>query len=236
MSELRDRVLRNGYLVADAGMTWDDFLLASEDFGPVLFREDVRLYRSKRGVHQPAGLGFHTDYPGARFVGWWCVWQDEQGGVLDLVDGRLAASRVSAASASRLRDTNIVGFGRDPLPSVHWPLLFHTPPDATQYINYNPFGVPASPHHDTTSALLEFRLALREQFNETGVSIRLQPRQALWIDNWRMLHGRAALTADSGRFLKRLWLDDLRAPRPWERLLGVEAGAGPAPTEPHQVQ
>jgi alpha-ketoglutarate-dependent taurine dioxygenase len=159
-------------------------------------------------LHQPKALEFHTDYPGARFVGWWGVAQDEDGGARDLVDGLTAVQRLSAESAACLRRTPITSYGRDRLPRVQWPLLFRRGPGLDPGINYNPFGWPERTSVEATHALLEFRLALREQFARAPLSVRLLPGQSLWIDNWRMLHGRGAIDPHATRHLKRIWIQD----------------------------
>lgn len=211
MDAVIDELRTKGYAVAEHEMSWEEFLGRSAALGDVLLKEDVRLHKTERALHRADALEFHTDYPGARFVAWWCLWQDADGGALELVDGCAASSLLTPESASILKRTPIKAFGRDAMPSVDWSLLFRPEHAERDYINYNPFGVPEAPSHDVTHALLEFRLRVRQEFERTGASIMLRPRQALWIDNWRILHGRKTLRSDSERFLKRLWLTDRSA-------------------------
>src|SRR5262249_6204277 len=75
--------------------------------------------------------------------------------------------------------------------------------DTTWRVNYAPWLVPATLDDEQRDALNAFQGAL---IAGTLTKLRLAENQCLFIDNWRVLHGRASVDAESPRLLKRAWL------------------------------
>jgi len=182
----------------------EDFLRACREVGQILSIDDVALVDgSRRHVSSPYSIPFHTDGPAADVVAWFCIRQDEDDGESLLMDAIPALRSLGPEVRGQLGSVNIPYFDHSTpgRPSGYCAVL-RGDGERNWRINYAPWLLP-----DMTDAQKEaiavFDAALAKLVPSR---IRLEPNQSIFIDNWRVLHARGILKADSQRHLKRVWL------------------------------
>lgn len=181
-----------------------DFVALAGALGTIVDDTPVRVVPGKRTyLARPDPIPFHTDHPIADLVAWRCEAQDARCGASLIVDGRTVVGELDGnvcADLERLLLPAMVRLGDDPLPT---PILSGEKREPRLF--YAPWLEPAGKPLGGRQALGVFRETLRRAEGRAR-SIRLEPGQALVVDNRRMLHGRGPLLSDSARRLRRLWL------------------------------
>ena len=184
-----------------ASLAETQFLRLAERLGRIIGHVDVRVEDSSRSlISSVAAIPFHTDGPEAELVGWWCAEPDASNGANSLIDTFDMASHLDRADLEELTRTQIyrpiAGGTVEPHPCVFLR-------DGRYRIYYAPWNLlpsyGAAQHH----ALYALREYLRSQ---RPFVVMLRRGESLFIDNERVLHGRAALPADSRRHLRRVWI------------------------------
>ena len=94
-------------------------------------------------------------------------------------------------------------------PKGYVPLLLGND-ERTWRVNYAPWLLPEPLEGEQRDAVAAFREALAAA---AAIRTRLHAGQCLFVDNWRVLHGRDPLNASSARLLKRAWVRTDRARR-----------------------
>jgi hypothetical protein len=203
---LTTTLVSSGYCVISEPVAFDEFIKLAEQLGPVMNIADVKLHHSERALHRPESMLFHTDYLAARYVGWWCVWQDESVGESLLVDGHRALAHLAPTQLDPLTSMLTVSHGRERMPAILSAVATLLTRRPGWRLSFEPDSE-FSPHVDVPRGIQAFFGSLAAEHSAAGPVIRLMPRQALIIDNWRMLHRRDALPPNSGRYLKRVWIE-----------------------------
>ncbi len=91
-----------------------------------------------------------------------------------------------------------------------------------QAVFCSPWLRSASPGQEHVETLESFRTKLSRAISTARTSIRLNLGDALFVDNGRVLHGRGAITPESRRVLRRLWVR--RQGRSGRRLIALGGG------------
>jgi hypothetical protein len=183
----------------------DGFVDTCSSIGEILSLQDVTITPgSRRHVSSPGAIPLHSDGPEADVVAWHCVRQDDDDGTSILIDTipvlRTLTFRVRHALASiQLPYFDVTSRVR---PKGYAPLL-QGDGDTTWRVNYAPWLLPATLDDEQREALDAFQSGLMAG---TLIKRRLVENQCLFIDNWRVLHGRDPVVAQSARLLKRAWL------------------------------
>jgi hypothetical protein len=183
------------------------FLALAGALGKPLGAERIAL---RPGAHayvaKPGPVPFHTDHPDVGVIGWWCERQDEVDGASRLLDTRPITMGLPAESRSVLEAADL------------WcPPLAGGPPterrpalrvEAGEDAIFLPPWLLLAEETEERKAALELVVeSVRVAAESAVVEIRLQPGEALFADNRRMLHGRRAIGERSGRALQRVWVD-----------------------------
>jgi hypothetical protein len=170
-------------------------------------QEQVRRIKGRGGIYSPSALGFHTD-PIADLVSWFCVEQDDDGHpmmMLDLGDleenfsveeleilGRvelLSPTRTSEAEQETLTPT---------------PLLTKT---SGKYRIFYASWLLREPEDAAVRKIAEkFVAYVRSKEEAQLIVLPVKPRDTVFVDNRRMLHGRGTLPQASKRHLIRFYL------------------------------
>ncbi len=204
-------VRTNGF-VRVAGLNPADYRALALALGEIVGDERIAL---RPGAHayvaKPGPVPLHTDQPQVEIVSWLCERQDEEDGASLLFDTRPFIERLNANLRRMLRDVRLM---TPPLsggpPTMTWPTLRRVATGDAVFCS--PWLRSASPQAAHVEALDTFRRELSQQIRAGHESLRLTPGDALFIDNRRVLHGRAGISAESRRSLLRLWVR--RAPAP----------------------
>jgi hypothetical protein len=173
-------------------------------------------------VYAPTELAFHTDRPTVDVIAWYCVEQDAEDGAFLLIDTADIAEHFSAEE--------LAGFGRVDLEyfernretgreeTCRAPLVASGP--RGRVLCYAPWLVGEDLDGEPARLLARFAAYLERQRETAVVRVRLQPGEALFVDNHRLLHARGNLSPASRRHIVRLYITCPPCP--------ADPGAGPA--------
>ena len=203
--------LTKGGIARSSFGSLEAFVKACRNLGQILSIDDVSLIAgSRRHVSNPGPIPFHSDGPAADVVAWFCIRQDEEAGESVLADAVSVLRRLAPAHRGQLRSVNIPYFDHaHPGRPAGYCALLRGDDEAEWRVNYAPWLLPEM-GEDQKAAVA----ALEDALSTVGAtSLRLAPGQALFIDNWRILHARGAVRPNSRRHLKRIWLRTSRASR-----------------------
>lgn len=199
---LRARLREQGFekiLTRDA----DGFRTACEMLGRITQTIDVRLKPDETQYpYRPEEVPFHTDHPSVPVVAWHCYYQDDADGTSLLIDTREVVERLPRAARCLLAAIRLRVLHRgDPLPllSLEPYQIYWLPVVVEEELERG------DPVH--VEAINAFRAALASHVGEgKAISVRLQPGEALFVNNHVMLHGRRAIDRDSKRHLMRAYV------------------------------
>lgn len=218
--DLRDEIIRalnhEGFYRLRPALDSQRFDEVVGALGEVLRREDVRLHLSRRGVHQPEKLDFHTDQPYVDIIAWQCMIPDPHGPTL-LLDLREIVSSFPAGKLALLEKVTFDFPHPDRRHEKSRQSLLESSGGGWKFC-FMPWHVtrPMTPEvQDVWSELLE-KVDAFAAAREIGVV--LEEGECLFLANRLMLHGRPAISANSPRFLRRVWIESERV-----------AGARPMP-------
>lgn len=174
--------------------------------------EEERRRRSVTGarpmVYSPTELGFHTDRPTVDVLGWYCVEQDAEDGAFLLLDTADLPERFSAAELAGLGTIELRYFQRDSQTGEEEagsaPFLSSGPRGHLLY--YAPWLLPEDLAGELATLVARFAAYVEWKRETALVRIRLQPGEALFVDNRRLLHARGNLSPASRRHIVRLYI------------------------------
>ncbi len=209
-SNIRRCLDLNGYAVADVGDR-KNYLEICNQLGKVTQTREVFL-KPKETVekytgysHLPDEVPFHTDYPLVNVVGLFCEEADDLGGENLLIDTRDILEELSPLEVEGLKSVQI------PLPrsEERLPLLIiekGRPP----HVYWLPaFALANLDKLEDSQAIAvrRFNQVLSTRRSEKKyLSFKLKSGQAIWFDNFVMLHGRDQLDPSSKRSQVRVFI------------------------------
>ena len=194
-------IQREGYSVISEPIDDQTFVELGCALGEIVDDVIVKIVPGERAyLARRDPMPFHTDHPIADIVAWRCESQDERDGASLLVDGYAALEALGARLRSRLERIRLVP------PSPSDGEVEPTPILSADHkrIFFAPWLRPIDASREALLTLAAFREVIEQAPH--ALERRLGPGQALFIDNHRMMHGRDALSSDSTRKLRRLWL------------------------------
>ncbi len=215
--------------VGESGFAWIDGPLHEIDFericagmGHLELRTEIRVSaeltrlqqesrkaaKARPGVYQAEALDFHTDRPTASYLGWYCKVQDEHAGESLLLSLKDIQERLPSEVLKTLGEirTAFMVPRQDGGENLYGAALAQPHPDGC-LIFYVPWNLPETLTESQRAALDAFEAYVRDKRQKELLKIRLQPGQALFIDNRRVLHARADLPPDSRRHLVRFYIN-----------------------------
>ena len=158
-------------------------------------------------LYEAGGMDFHTDRPTIQVLAWRCVEPDASGGESQWIDVRDLDGTFSAAeieAMGRIEVGYAINNGSSGMEVRYAPLVERGP--AGLLVFYVPWRV-KRPLSDAEAELLErFAGYVRAKCAGELKTLRLSRGACLFLDNRRMLHGRASLPPDSRRHLVRLYI------------------------------
>jgi hypothetical protein len=217
---IRHTLETDGYLHLTWPMTMENYEAIAGRVGTIVLKSHVkvdlaRVQRQERarrikgrgGIYSAGALGFHTD-PTADLVSWYCVEQDDGGHpmmVLDLGDleEHFSAeeleilSRVELLSPARNSDTEQETFTVKPL---------LTKTSGKYKIFYAPWLLRESEDAARQKIAEKFAAYVKNKEETQLIVLPIKPRDTVFLDNHRMLHGRGELPQTSKRHLVRFYL------------------------------
>jgi len=210
VSNIRSCIDTNGYIVAYVGNR-QNYLEVCEQLGKITQTREVFL-KPKEMVekytgysHLPDEVPFHTDYPLVNAVGLFCEEADNAGGENLLIDIRDILEELSPLEVAGLKSVQI------PLPrsEEQFPLLT-VDQDHSPHIYWLPAFVLTNLdklESFQANAIRHFNQILSTRRSEKRyLSFKLKPGEAIWFNNFMMLHARDQLDISSKRFMVRAFI------------------------------
>ncbi|GEM_PF-2182602 len=201
----------NGYVVADVGNR-ENYLAICNKLGKVTQTREIFL-KPKETVekytgysHLPDEVPFHTDYPLVNVVGLFCEEADNLGGGENLlIDTRDILGELFPLEVEGLKSVQI------PLPrSEDWLPLLTAVDGRPPHIYWLPaFTLTNLDKLEDSQAVAvrRFNQILSIHRSEKRfLSFKLKSGQAIWFDNFVMLHGRDQLDPSSRRLQLRVFI------------------------------
>lgn len=203
---LVDDLAKDGFAVLRGTFDAVGYRELGMSIGEVVGEERIAI---RPGAHayvaKPGPVPLHTDQPEVDVIAWHCERQDENEGSSLLFDMRPFIEQLPEALRRKLHEVHLQ---TPPLaggpPTMRWPVLRRTPDGDAVFCS--PWLRSSSPREDHIEALDDFRQRLSSSIRGGQFSVRLLAGDVLFVDNRRLLHGRAAIPLDSKRCLRRLWL------------------------------
>lgn len=203
-----------GYAHVKGPISYDEFESFSRQLGAIVYRTDLHITGGRKSVvYKPEEIGFHMDNPNVRIIGWYCVRQDESDGSSLLVDTCDIERYFSPSEMAVLQTIEV----KCPHPLLHDPdagkeAFFLTPllswKHSVPQIYFADWLLLDSYDEKQANALDKFKGYLRRKQELELIKVRLREREALFINNRRLLHGRGQIGRNSSRLIKRVWITD----------------------------
>lgn len=204
-----DELAQRGFALAAGLSSMTQFRALAAEAGVVVAEEQIQL---REGAHayvaKPGPVPLHTDHPQVEIAAWFCVEQDKADGATLLLDASPVLASYTANDRALLRTVKVLcppvagGAARQ-----RFPVLRPSPsaPDR-ELLFCSPWLDAADTIPGHQEALIDLRSRLGRRAASDLAEVRLQPGQALFVDNQRVLHGRRRIGKESRRHLHRLWL------------------------------
>lgn len=199
-------IREHGYAHVPGALDLRGFRNVASDMGHIVAEEIIELRESAHAyVAKPGPVPFHTDQAQVEIIGWLCRHQDEVDGSSLLLDSRTFLGAMDEANLELLRRVRLacppVTGGP---PSTAVPVLRAS---ATRDLFFcSPWLDPVGGEAADREVLSHLWSAIVAAAAASTIRIRLAPGEALFIDNQRVMHGRAALPWNSRRQLHRVWV------------------------------
>jgi hypothetical protein len=203
VGDIIDQLRNSSYSVLD-GLTSEAYTETCRSLGEVVAWDDVKVVDGNSSVvYGSRAVPAHTDPATVNIVAWLCVRQDDDDGTSILFDTTPLLRSFSSETRSQLASINVYNQIRKPgSPRGCVPLL-RGHDDASWQVYYAPWLLPDSLSAEQRHALTVFQNAIS---CSEPTRIRMRSGQALFVNNYRVLHARNAVKPDSARLLKRAWV------------------------------
>ncbi len=213
--ELREQLTSAGFVCVREPLSVAEYIVLAAELGRVVQAEQIAL---RPGAHayvaQPGRVPLHNDQPEVDVIGWWCEAQDDEDDASLLLDTRPVVEQLDEDLRRHLRQIHLLC---PPLengpPTERRPVLRRMGHDDVVFCP--PWLLLADDTQAARQSLTIFQEAVSSAAQTSTKTIRLQPGQALFVDNRRVLHGRGPIKETSGRRLHRVWIQERAAGANW---------------------
>ncbi len=216
------RVIENGYVHIQTPLSEVQFETLSKGIGSIELKTDIlidmkqdrsqqdaRKVKGRPSAFQAKGFDFHMDCPDMRVMCWLCKIQDKVDGTMLMLDTKGLADHFSNEELEGLGKVMIrysdlkttisnEKFLLKPLVSFQ---------NSSYLVYYQPWLLLEKYNEPEDSFLKKFEAYLKKIEKTNMIPIRPKKGESLFIDNRRLLHGRAKVGEQSNRHLLRLMLN-----------------------------
>lgn len=217
---IRGALETDGYLHLTWPMTMENYEAIAGRVGTILQKNDVkvdlaraqkqeqvRIIKGRGGIYSPGALGFHTD-PIADLVSWYCVEQDDSGGPMMMLDLGDMEEHFSAKELEILSRVELLSPTRksEAEQETLTPVPLLTKTNGKYKIFYASWLLRESEDPAVRKVMEKFASYVKNKEETQLIRLDVKPRDTVFLDNHRMLHGRGELPQTSKRHLVRLYL------------------------------
>ena len=217
---IRDALETDGYLHLTWPMTMENYEAIAGRVGTIVQKNDVKVdlaraqsqeqarkIKGRGGIYSPGALGFHTD-PIADLVSWYCVEQDDSGGPMMMLDLGDLEEHFSTEEREVLSRVELLSPTKKPEAEQETltptPLLTKT--NGKYKIYYAPWLLRESEDPSVRKIAEKFAAYVKNKEETQLIVLPVKPRDTVFLNNHRMLHGRGELPRTSKRHLVRFYL------------------------------
>jgi hypothetical protein len=202
---VRAMLARDGYAHLTGLGTVEQFNQVCESLGSIVATRSVKLdpQRTEPLNNSPA-LALHTDHPDANYVAWYCHANMPIGGESLLCDGHRALARMHPSYVTFLPKILVRYMSLEDGARNVRPLLRND--RGRNVLCYAPWLIEEPKVIELYRVLRAFETAIRDELLDNMLSINLKASDALFVDNFRFLHGRRTLPDPSPRHFSRRWI------------------------------
>lgn len=210
----------DGYLHLTWPMTMENYEAVAGRVGTILQKNDVKVdlaraqsqeqarrIKGRGGIYSPGALGFHTD-PIADLVSWYCVAQDDGGAPMMMINLGDLEEHFSAEELEILSRVELLSPTRKPGAEQETltptPLLTKT--NGKHKVYYAPWLLREPEDASIRKVAEKFTAYVKNKEETQLIVLPVKPRDTVFLDNHRMLHGRGELPQTSRRHLVRFYL------------------------------
>jgi hypothetical protein len=200
----------------------DEFETVARHIGTIELRTDLRVdperaaqqrrdlgddARGRPVLYEAEAMDYHTDRPGVGVLAWRCVEPDATGGENQWLDVRDIAATFTPdeLDALGLIEVGYAMTTESGSLEVRFAPLVERGADGP-LVYWVPWRVRPLRGEDERRLLERFVAYVRTKHERGPMALRLRPGESLFLENRRMLHGRAPLPPDSRRHLVRLYI------------------------------
>ena len=217
---IRDALETDGYLHLTWPMTMENYEAIAGRVGTIVQKNDVKVdlaraqsqekvrqIKGRGGIYSPGALGFHTD-PIADLVSWYCVEQDEGGGPMMMLDLGDLEEHFSVEELGILGGVQLLSPTRksEAEQETFTPVPLLSKADGRFKVFYAPWLLPQSEAPSVRKIMEKFATYLKNKEETQLIVLPIKPRDTVFLDNHRILHGRGELSQTSRRHLVRFYL------------------------------
>jgi hypothetical protein len=211
----------DGYLHLAWPMTMENYEAIAGRLGAIVQKRDIivdlaraqsqeqgRVVKGRGGTFSPKPLGFHTD-PTADLVSWYCVEQDDDGGpmlMLDLGDLEKHFSAEELEILGRVELLCPVRKHSEAEQETYTPVPLISKANGRFKVFYASWLLRESEDPSVRKIMEKFAAYLRNKEETQLIVLPIKPRDTIFVDNHRVLHGRGELPQTSKRHLVRFYL------------------------------
>lgn len=217
---IRHTLETNGYLHLTWPMTMESYEAIAGRVGTIVQKNDVKVdparaqsqeqarrIKGRGGIYSPGALGFHTD-PIADLVSWYCVEQDDGGGPMMMLNLGDLEEHFSVGELDILSGVELLSPTRKPgaQQETLTPTPLLTKKGSKYEIYYAPWLLREPEDAASRKAAEKFTAYVKNKEETQLIVLPVKPRDTVFLDNHRMLHGRGELSQTSKRHLVRFYL------------------------------
>jgi hypothetical protein len=217
---IRHTLETDGYLHLTWPMTMENYEAIAGRVGTIVQKADVKVdparaqsqeqarrIKGRGGIYSPGALGFHTD-PIADLVSWYCVAQDDGGAPMMMLNLGDLEQHFSAEELKILSTVELLSPTKTP--GAEQETLTPTPLLTKKGDKYKVYYAPwllREPEDASVRKIADkFAAYVRNKEATQLIVLPVKPRDTVFLDNHRMLHGRGELSQTSKRHLVRFYL------------------------------
>ena len=200
MKEILRELQKNGYCLI-RNTTSHELQSIISVLGDVLFTTDVQVNtRSRALVTSDRELKLHTDHHAVKFITWYCHKQCSAGGESVLLDTQQLLPQLTRENLQALKYICAYEHKLFEDDEKQHPILTESV-DGNLEIYYSYWLM-----DDDDRKNINF-IKLKDLIDSSNpIKLKLNPFDALILDNKRVLHGRTAIQGDKDRHLTRYWI------------------------------
>jgi alpha-ketoglutarate-dependent taurine dioxygenase len=202
--QIKSVLTKEGYFHLRESISDEMFQEVVHSLGTIVGTDQIKLNVTKRKLHSPEEIEFHTDSFVSDINAWRCEEPAVSGGATVLIDTAEFLRDFSAHETELLTTLEMECPNREHSTAYRKPLL--TKEAERDRIFYTPWFFVDPPTDAHREVQKKFASHVEKMRKEGSIPVTLAKGECLFIDNKRMLHGRDALPPDTQRCLKRFWI------------------------------